>query len=89
MALEQGVKPCVVVPKKLHRLLRGDLFALGYKPHVGPRSKRGGEIQAWVAPPLGSNRQIPVQEERLEDGDIAVFAHTFATESVVLSEAGR
>jgi hypothetical protein len=75
MPFKQGVKPCLRVPKHLHRTFRGDLFALGYKPHTGPRSRRAGEIQAWVAP-IGRGRQVHVQEERLRDGSVAVFAHT-------------
>jgi len=75
MAFKQGVTPCLVISKKARSTFRGDLFSLGYRPHTGPRTRRRGETQAWVAP-LPRGRQIHVQEERLDDGDVAIFAHT-------------
>ena len=75
MPFKQGIKPCLVVPKRLHRRFRGDLLAQGYEFHTGPRTTRDGEIQAWVAS-INGGRQVHVQEVRLDDGDIAVFAHT-------------
>ena len=75
MPFKQGVHACLVVPKHRHRKFRGDLLALGYTFHAGPRTTREGEIQAWVAG-IGRGRQVHVQEVRLEDGDVAVFAHT-------------
>lgn len=75
MPFKLGVKACLVVPKRLHRQFRGDLLALGYTFHTGPRTTREGEIHAWVAG-IGRSRQVHVQEVRLENGDVAVFAHT-------------
>lgn len=75
MPFKQGIEPVVVVAKDSRRVFRGDLFATGYRPHTGPRTTRDGEIQAWLKL-IGSGRQVHVQEELLEDGSIAVFAHT-------------
>ena len=75
MPFKQGRSPCLVVSRSDHKTFRGDLFAAGYKPHTGPRTKRKGEIQAWVAP-LPRGRQVHVQEVRRRDGDIAVYAHS-------------
>jgi hypothetical protein len=75
MAFKQGVRPVLVVAKGSRKVFRGDLLSTGYKPHTGPRSKRGGEIQAWVNL-IGRDRQVHVQEQLLDDGSIAVFAHT-------------
>jgi hypothetical protein len=75
MPLKQGVRPVLIVPKGSRRVFRGDLLATGYKPHTGPRSKREGEIQAWVKF-IGRSRQVHAQEELLDDGDVAVFAHS-------------
>jgi hypothetical protein len=72
---KQGVQPCLVVPKRLHKQFRGDLLALGYQLHTGPRTTRDGEVQAWVAG-IDRGRQVHIQEVRLDNGDIAVFAHT-------------
>lgn len=75
MPFKQGIRPCVIVPRRLHRAFRGDLLSLGYRFHTGPRTTRDSEIQAWVAG-IGRGRQVHVQEVRLDDGDIAVYAHT-------------
>ena len=75
MPFKQGVQPCVVVPKRRHREFRGILLTLGYTFHTGPRTTRDGEIQAWVAG-IGWGRQVHLQEIRLDNGDVAVFAHT-------------
>lgn len=75
MPFRQGISPCVVIPRRLHRVFRGDLLSLGYRFHSGPRTTRDGEIQAWVAG-IGRDRQVHVQEVRLDNGDVAVYAHT-------------
>jgi hypothetical protein len=75
MPLKQGVQPVLIVAKDSRRVFRGDLLATGYKPHTGPRSKRDGEIQAWVKL-IGRGRQVHAQEELLDDGSTAVFAHS-------------
>lgn len=75
MPFKQGVRSAISVPKKSRSTFRGDLLASGYKPHAGARTRRDGEIQAWIKP-IGRGRQVHVQEELLDDGSIAVFAHT-------------
>jgi hypothetical protein len=75
MPFKQGMRPVINVPKISRQTFRGDLFATGYKPHTGLRTKRDGEIQAWVKP-IGRGRQVHVQEELLDDDSIDVFAHT-------------
>lgn len=71
MPFKQGTRPSVVIAPEDHREFRGTLFASGYKPHTGPRVRRDGEIQAWVAP-LAGGRQVHVQEVRRRNGDVAV-----------------
>jgi hypothetical protein len=75
MAFKQGKRAAVTVPKTSRSTFRGDLLAMGYRPHTRARTKRAGEIQAWVRS-IGRGRQVHVQEELLEDGSIDVFAHT-------------
>lgn len=75
MPFKQGRRAAINVPKKGRSKFRGDLFATGYKAHTGARTRRDGEIQAWVKP-IGRGRQVHVQEELLDDGSIDVFAHT-------------
>lgn len=75
MPFKQGVRPTIIVSREDRRTFRGDLFATGYRPHNGARTRRDDEIQAWVKP-IGRGRQVHVQEELLDDGSVAVFAHT-------------
>lgn len=75
MPFKQGKRAAITIPKKGRSTFRGDLFAMGYKPHTGARTKRNGEVQAWVKS-IGRGRQVHVQEELLDDGSVDVFAHT-------------
>ena len=75
MPLKQGRKPCVVVGARDHRRLRGTLLNMGYQFHRGLRSRRPGEIEAWLAD-IGRGRQVHVQEVKRRNGGIAIYAHT-------------
>ena len=75
MPFKQGVKPCLVLPKGDQSKFRARLRSLGYKVHQGLRTTRKDEIRAWVRA-IRQGRQVHVQEEKLDNGDIAVYAHT-------------
>lgn len=75
MPFKQGRRPCLVIRKGRNKKFRGALLSAGYTFHRDLRTKRDGEIQAWVRP-IGRDRQVHVQEVRRRNGNVAIYAHT-------------
>jgi hypothetical protein len=75
MAFKQGKRPTLRIPSAKTHAFRAVLLVVGYRVHRGLRTKRKGELMAWLIR-LPKGRQVHVQEEELPNGDILVFAHT-------------
>lgn len=71
----QGKRPALLVPVSRLEAFRARMRRAGYRPHLGHRVQRSGELGAWTRS-LPSDRHVHVQEVAWSKSSVAVFAHT-------------